>query len=504
MNRRTALPIALVGLLFGCLGDEPPTTGAAPTGCAATAAGGLFVTPDGNARDGCASATTLQAALADPGHRPIVLSEGTFKGPIVADYAISIVGAGSDKTTIEADGDAVIKLTGTGNAKIVGVAISGTAKAGILVQSGGLELVKVLISGLAGDGVHAEGSGAIRIETSVLKDNAGRGLYAKGTGPIAIIDPVYAPIPRQGTDKVGIIDPVYAPGSQIAGNKQGGIAIIDPVYSPKADLPTSGILVQSTLITGNGRYGIGLWSAGVIVQKSAIIGSVAGKDGPWADGIVVAKGATERAGIVVQVGKDSVVLDNARTGILTTGDVQLEVAGDVSANGLGGVWAQGANTSILVQDGAALIGNKAVGVVAAGGAALTMTAARVSQTRLIEVSKGTSMGDGVGIYNGSKGTITNAKLIDNERAAVVVHSAGKNSAGEADVVVDGCEMKGGQYTFVINGAPVPEAAMAAKNDAQSAGSGGTSTGGNGYQDNADLPVQADYCSAYSSGCTSAP
>ena len=108
------------------------------------------------------------------------------------------------------------------------------------------------------------------------------------------------------------------------------------------------------------------------------------------------------------------------------------------------------------------------------------------------------MGDGVGVYNGARATIRNAKLLDNARAAIVVHSAKKNAQGEADVVVEGCEMQGSQHTFVINGAPVPLSATADKNDAESSESKGSSSGGagaknSGYSDNASLPVQTGYC-----------
>jgi len=502
----TGLALALTGCVFGS-SDSGGATTPVPTSCPA-ADSYVYATPDGTGAltiDGveCKKAVSLDVAMTAGKGKLIRLGEGAFTASLTLEAGTSVVGVGADKTSIEApDGQAVIFVSGEGLTSIAALAVKGAAKHGILVQKTALLLDKVAISGMKGDGLHAEGSLKVDVRSTVIADNGGRGIYAKGTGPVAIIDPVYTKDPRQ-LGKVGIIDPVYAPGSRITGNKQGGVAIIDPVYAPKSDEVADGFKIVSTLVRANGRYGVGLWSAGILVQKTAIVGTVAGKDGPWADGILVAKGATARTGILVQLDADALVANNARTGVLTTSDVELKLAADISGNGLGGVWGQGGKTSILVQDEAAMHANKAVGVVGAGGAKLTITGAKITGTKRVVVNNGPEMGDGVGVYDGATAKITKAKLIDNERAAIVVHAAGKNKDGEADVVVDGCEMTGGDYSCVINGAPVPMAAASRQNDAESNQSGG-SKNADGYASNADLPVQTDYCSAYSKDCTATP
>ena len=506
MRRRTAttaIAHLAAALLIGCVPtDDGGTTTVVP-------ADSIHVAPNGTGDGSSATRpTTLTKALEAANGRPIVLAGGTYDAGagILVQKDATILGSGADKTTITCAAAEACLTVENAKVRVEKIALKDGKGHGVVARSGAdVTVSDASISGMKKDGVHAETAKMITLFSSKIIGSAGRGLYAKGTGKIAVIDPVYAPTPRNDGGKVGVIDPVYAPKSEISGNGQGGIAVIDPVYSPKADVAEIAILVQSTLIKGNGRYGLGIWGGSAKVLKSAIVGSkVDDAAGPWADGILVAAGSENaNKAILVQLDIDaqSVVLDNARTGVLVSTKAQVAISADVSNNGLGGTWAMADGTRLSIDEKAAYSSNAMVGVVVSKGADLLMKGTSVKDTKLHTTSTGAKVGDGVGIYDGARATIEDANLVDNARAAIVVHAAKKNASGEADVVVKGCKMTGGQHTFVINGAPVPAAAASKRNSAdgnQSGSSGKT----DGYSSNANLPVQTGYCDGYGeSKCT---
>ena len=515
--KRSTLAWILCTVAAGCeLGGG--SSNVAPDTCRRD--GGTFYVGGAGAGDSSCAPGSIEDALKSGKLTLEVTADVELKGTVELPDGGALQGPKSGKApTIRCPADQdCVRLKGEGT--VARVTLTGGGGHGVVGGTNAVKVIDARIEKMKGDGVHFEGKSAILVQSSAIVGNLGRGIYAKGIGGIAVIDPVYAPKPFSKDSPIGVIDPVYSPKSEISGNGQGGIAVIDPVYAPKSDIAAEPVVITSTLIKDNGRYGIGLWSAPLQLVNSAVVGTVAGKSGPWADGVLVAKGAQAgKVAILVQDG--ALIASNGRTGLLVTHDAAVTVAGQVSSNGLGGIWAHGGGTKVTLPKTALVHGNKAVGVVVTKGADLDVSDAEISKSKLHEVAKGTEMGDGVGVYNGARATLRNAKLLNNERAAIVVHAAKQNSQGEADVVVEGCEMKGGAYSFVINGAPVPLAAAADKNDAESAGqAGGSSSSGsgsssggsgskhNGYADNASLPVQTGYCDGKdpdeSGSCTADP
>lgn len=523
LNWGTTTAFAVCVALVACdLGGE---SGLQPTfGCLSDAATFYVSATADEANPGTGATScdggTLEAALASA-KTTIHLSGDAFtlqKTLVLADG--QTLSGDREKTVVTCPTDAdCVRLQKSGVVR--GVQLKDGGGHGVVGGGTSVSVEDSKITGMKGDGLHAEGPVSILVQKTEISGNAGRGIYAKGIGSLSVIDPVYSPKAFLSDTPIGVIDPVYQPASVIADNGQGGIAVIDPVYSPKSDKFSDAISVTNTMIRGNGRYGIGLWGSALSLSNSVITTTKTTKGGPWADGLLVAKGSktTELAAILVQ--DSSVISGNGRTGILVATSAKVDVAGRVQNNGLGGIWAHGDKTVVTLGKATMIHGNRAVGVVVTQGADLQLDGSTIAASKLHQFAGETSMGDGIGVYNGARATIRNAELLDNERAAIVVHSAKKNGSGEADVVVDGCNMSGSEYTFVINGAPVPAAAAAENNKAESSSdntgtssssSSGSSSGGqaksNGYTSNASLPVQTGYCEGKdpdeSGECTAEP
>ncbi len=530
-DRRLALLFACLSLIGACDPSGADTGGdvcgadayAHTTGdavyvsasCAALSGGG---TANGSLAKPFADLSGAIAA-ATPG-QTILVAAGTYAGPVLLADGVHLIGAGSDRTTVAATGDHVVRITGSASTAVSGVSIQGGATTGISVTMASVIFDDVIVAGMAGNGIDIEGSATVDLKSTALIGNGGVGLVARGTGKVSIIEPTFSPVPTGGTDVIGIIEPTFSPKSHIADNSGGGIAIIEPTFAPKGDdVEEAALVVRSTDIDGNGRFGIGLWSAGARIEKSAIRNTIRGAKGMFADGILVAAAKNAAAAAVpvkITIDAESLLVGQKRTGILVTTATNLTVAGVVAANGQCGIWASGASTVVHVSAGAMLHGNGMVGVAVSKGADLRVDGATIQQTTLFDTGAGGedgAMGDGIGVYDGARATIANTELRDNTRAAIVIQNPAETINGDPDVLIEGTVVVGGKYGVVLNGAPMPESMAAgyergdgdAKSDESDAGANdpGQDAGAGGGTDTApafgapagDLPVETSMCDA---------
>lgn len=455
--------------------------------------------------------TLAEAAAAAEAGDTIALAPGAYVGGVELAGGVKVVGLIDEHVSVSASGEHVLKFTGKGSSEVRGVTVSGAAARGIMVDGSAISLGGVHVKDVGGVGVYVIGADAVDLIGSRITGSAGVGLIVKGSGKVGIIDPTYSPSPRGIDSKVGIIDPTYAPNSVIAGNKGGGVAIIDPTYSPiKSDEVTvAHLLVKATDIDGNGGFGIALYGAGALIERSAIRNTAKGAKGPWADGILITMGATNEVPDL-RIDAGSVVLDNARTGVLVMSAARVALEGDVSGNGFCGAWvgAQGARFDALAK--ATLHRNRMVGITASKGADLRITGATITGTRIhtIDGPDGKiDVADGIGVYDGARATVTNARIEENARAAVVVHAAAtvKDVNGDEvlDVIIEGCTMKANGYGIIVNGAPEPPAYAAANSRDDGDGHKGTGAPAPGQDEDGNLGVQTEFCSGENSdeaGC----
>lgn len=440
----------------------------------------------------------------------LVVDAGTYAEQVAIAGGVSIVGVAKDRVLLTPPGGVGISVTGAGTTLIEGLTVQGAKGFGIRIEKASATLRNVVVTGTVADGADKPGhgialqqTGAVSVQNSSLTANAGTGLIAWGCGPIAIIDPLFAIPPVSGVNagsKIGIIDPLFLPRSEVKGNAAGGIAIIDPLFSPTASAPN--LIVQTTSISANGRYGIAVYGASLSVQTSAISGT---KGSDMADGILVAPGSTAASTApAISVDKGSIVTGNGRSGLLVVGPAQAEIGGEFSLNGRGGVWAQHAAASVHLNADAHLARNKMVGAAASGGASLTIDGATIRETQGFDytpagASVPVSLADGVGIYAGAHGRIAGAQLIDNPRAAVLGRDCAVQNDGTADLLVSGCTISGSKYGVVVHGTA-------------SAMVGGQSPSApeNHYDavdkaaDSADLPADMSVCADGTTACVGAP
>lgn len=458
--------------------------------------------------------TQVQQAVsaAMPGDT-VVVGPGTWEGGVTLPAGVHL--AALTKGTVTLRGGPGLRVDGDGDTTVQGLVVSEARGAGVMIGEGAARLVDVTVEkatkdgALPGHGVVAEGTASLILTRTTLTANAGLGLLAKGTGRVAIIEPIYEPSPRGKDGKFGIIEPIYLPTSRIVGNGLGGVAIIEPIYSPTAP----NLRLESTLVSGNQGFGVGLWGASASVVNSAVVSTRVGPGGPWADGVLFAKGV-DGQDVTVTIDARSVVLDNARTGVAMLARGTLAAAADISGNSLCGVWA-GSSGSVSLSSEAVFGRNVLAGVAVSDGASLEMTGATVRGTVAADIgARGddAQAGDGIGVFDGARATITNVNLVGNARAGVLVHQAATKDDGTPDVTITGSTVTGGKYAVVVNGTPAPSFAANNKyqrdaeegtDSGQSSGGGGTAQPGSSAPDdldNADVPVKTSICDA-GQGCT---
>lgn len=451
----------------------------------------------------------------------VVVAAGTYQESLSVTAGISVVGSGSGSVRLQPQGKAGILVTGTGATRLEGLTVAGASGFGIGVQTAAVTMQGVRVektqasASKPGHGIEAQGAASLALQGCQVVGSAGVGVVAAGSGPVSIIDPLFFKDPQANAkDVVGIIDPLFTPQSRIDGNQGGGIAIIDPLFV-KADAVVPPLTLARTDVVGNGKYGVALFGAGATVQHSAIRATKAAAgpssaSGPAAkaaaDGLVVAP-ATQGAGqrVDVQIDEATVVTGHARAGVLVTAEADVQIAGEVSLCGRGGVWAQHAKAVLKVVAGAHLAQNAMVGVAVTAGATLQMDGARVTDTKplaLVPSGGGASveLADGVGVFGQARGTIKGAILVGNPRAGIIGRDCAANSSGMPDLLVEGTSITGSKYGVVINGSYGANAAASAAPE----------SGGNDYQDVAsktasdDLPVQDTPCEGNGTDCAPQP
>lgn len=454
----------------------------------------------------------IAAALssAQPGDT-VVLGEANFSGNVTIPAGVNMVAMTAGTAVIKGS----VAVLGGDDVTLRGFVIERPAGPGLTATGGRLRVEELSIrdaqsdGGQTGHGIAVQGVDQLVVTRTEITGCQGVGVLARGTGRVSIIEPIYLPSPRNAAGKFGIIEPIYQPRSRIAGNEMGGIAIIEPIYSP-AGKPN--LTLESTQVADNGGFGVGLWGASARVINSAIHTTRVTSKGAWADGIMLAKGLESGDAVAVQIDARSVIANNARTGVAMLAKASLQVAGDISNNALCGVWA-GAASLVNVTGDASFGGNVLVGVAVANGADLQLDGATIrgTQAQTLETDgDDRDAGDGIGVFDGARATIRNARLQNNARAGVLVHKAKQLEDGAPDVQISGSLVTGGKYAVVVNGSPAPsfktsnryEAESADERDRGSAGSNTNTSTQSSPDDkvNANMAVKTEICDE-STSCT---
>ena len=504
--RTVLLACAILALAIRCVPETTPASDTWP----AVSGTALYVSAGSgsDAGDGTKQHPYLHisvaVAKASTG-TTIALDDGIYVESVVLPAGVSLVGGGSGRAGLQPNGGIGIRVTGTGTSRIDGLTVLNAKGFGIRIETASATLHDVTVDGTVADGTDKPGhgvalqqSGPVTIDSCTINGSAGTGIIAWGSGAVSIIDPLFTVSPVSTVNignKIGIIDPLFLPRSNITNNAAGGVAIIDPLFGPA----TSSLTVSHSNISANGRYGVAVYGGSLSVQSSAISGTTGSA---MADGIVIAGGAVQAPSPPsVSIDKSSMVTGNGRTGLLVVGPASVEVAGEFSLNGRGGVWAEHALASVHLNADAHVARNKMVGVAVSGGASLAVDGATIRETQGFDFTpSGTSvpvsLADGIGVYTGSHGRISGAQIIDNPRAAVLGRDCAITTGGMADLLVSGCTISGSKYGVVVHGAT---SAMAAGGQDPAAPANNYDAVGKAADDS-DLPAETSICSDATTPC----
>lgn len=471
--------------------------------------------------DGTASRPFPATALTVKAGQTLVLLPGDYAVPVTLPGGAHLLVPEPKLTIVRA----TVKVEGKGASSVQGLRSTGAAGAGVQIRSADVTLKDVRIVDVvakagagAGHGVEVRDGGSLAASSLAVIGSAGVGVLAKGAGAISIVEPIFDVDPRGDDGKIGIVEPIFAPSTQIAGNEGGGIAIVEPIFFPKSDSAADGgLTLTGAWVRDNAGFAVALYGASATLSRVALTGTVRGAKGKWADGVLLAPGAKGAPIPTLRIDERCVISDNVRGGVVALTEAKVEVAADVSGNGYAGLWIGAKGAKLDVGPKARLFRNHLVAVCVAEGAELLLQGAELGETRPLSVDGGDDVGDGIGVFSGARATIKGARIVDNTRAAVLVHAAATLSDGTPDVSIDGTTFVGGKYAVVVNGAPAPD--FASKNSyepSMSEGSGTSSGGADGGaasgdasqpkdavgapsgdtpddRDNAALPVETEYC-----------
>lgn len=506
---RIALGLGLA-LLTGPSCDSPESSAATCPPTFASASGpAVYVSAVCGADSGDGTQAqplrTLSAGVARAKAGTTVLAAaGTYSESVALPGGVSLAGFGKVRIVPFGNG---ISVSGPGQTTISGVTVSGAKGTGIAVTGTVIRLENVRVeatvagAGGSGSGVAISAAAKVEIVASQLVGNAKYGVEVSGSGPTSIIDPLFHVDPRGLAGNVAIIDPLFLPHSEATGNGQGGVAIIDPLFAPAPDTTQPDLLLTATRIADNGRFGVVLQGASAVVQRSAIA-MTHKTDSEVADGLSVQPGKDAARAVSVTVDKASILLGNARAGVMVGAAGDIAIDGEISHSGKGGIWAHGSQTTVRLGANAVLFGNTMIGVAVSEGAHLECNGARIAKAAPRKVSSGgksDEMADGIGIYSNAHGSIVGSKLDDNPRAAVIASNCGVDAYGQPDVQVKDTAISGSKFQVVVQ-CPAAMAAVGGPKDATPPSAGGTDANGS------DLVLQTSVCDegAAEDTCTAAP
>ncbi len=450
----------------------------------------LYVSQECGAKDGDGSKARpfLELAGATAAAKPgttVLVAAGTYAESVTLPAGVSMKGVARNQVTIgppaQAAGKAAVGIEiveQPGEVTVTAVTISGATSLGVHITKANVKLSDVAVKATSatitasgsflpdGHGIWATEAQRLTLESCAITGNAGTGVGTKGVDAVVVTDPNYKQVPRRGPGgNTSIIDPHFAPASVIADNKGGGIAIIDPHFMPGGSQGGGhALMLIATNVSGNTGFGVAVYGAGVAVVCSAIHGTKAAIGSDYADGLLVAPAVAAAAATLhpdVSVDKDSTVANNGRAGVLVAAGSEVALAGEFSANGMGGIWAQGKETTVRVAATSRLSGNSMLGVAATGGARLLVDGATIEDTKaaLFAPSGGgkpTEVGDGVTVFGRSRAQITNAIISNNFRAGVLVNDLGVKAIGGkaeftgSEVTITKSHFEGGSYGIAIN------------------------------------------------------
>lgn len=465
---RAATMLALI-LACACSGENE---GSGPEGCCEASCypaspqtvETLYVNPE------CAS-KSLDGSLRKPFHSvvdaliaadhgaAILVAAGDYveASPIVIKKDVSLLGMGGfepdtgvyiDRTYLVVEDVATLSVHGTSGVVVSGMTIEGSTIAGIDVHgAAGLTLTHNHVTStvatadeLFGHGIVVSDSNGVTIEENLIEGSAQIGVLVDESG-------------------------VVLRGNHLTGNRQGIRVDDSPVVPAAADSAgVAPIEISDNAVISNFTAGINIVGSVAVVAGNRVEDTRPHSDDPdqVADGIVIWRSAEAGApetrvwlgGTTKNDAQGNHVLGSHRCGVLISdgASVELMVGNQVSDNLFGGVWIQ--NGSAVKAMVANTIGRNAMaGVGLTAGAEAVIGSDNLDDFNLIfetapieTIVNGETLtiGDGVGVFLGSKVTVQHNKILDNHRGGILLDDPDSTA-----VYVGNNRIDGGEYDIVV-------------------------------------------------------
>ena len=389
----------------------------------------------------------------------ILVAEGEYAeaAPIVIKKNVSLLGMGSfdpdsgaytDRSFLVVTDVATLSVHGTEGVVVSGMTIDGSAVAGVDVH-GAVDLVlsdnhiassQVDPGGVFGHGIVVSGSSGVTIEENLVEDCAQIGI---------LVDKSDVALRR----------------NRLTGNRQG-IRIDDSPVVPagKDPMTVSPIEITGNAVVSNFTAGINVVGSVVVIADNTVEDTQPYHGDPdlVADGIVVWQAAEAGApqtrvwlgGTSKADAAGNHVSGSHRCGVLISdgAEVELMAGNQVTDNLFGGVWIQnGSKVKAMVAN---TIGRNAlagIGLTTGSEAVVGSSSAEdfnlIFETAAVETIIGGEsrlVGDGVGIFQGSRATVQHNKILDNHRGGIVL-----DDPDHAAIYIGSNRVDGGEYGIVI-------------------------------------------------------
>ncbi len=465
---------------------------------------------------------TLAAALkARPKGGTFALAPGIYGESVNAPVSATFVGISSAEVVIQPPaGQVGIASRGRGNQLTLrGIQVRGATTWGVCAAGGSVALLDSEVTATTVSASHQFAGGAgvfvsacagpgdacsdpslafadcdpndvadVRLDVtrSVVGGNRRAGIQTVGVRVLRIEDPaagVARPLAWQAANAEQPPDvaiPVFKPAARVEGNGTWGVLIVWPSWLQAAiaagKLPAACTAALSgVLVADNHGAGVQVEAGDVqgevridnsrLVGTTAIAANLRGSpsDADTGHGLVLTdQTSVTHAGLLqVRVGADTLLADNARTGLLAQMEhgspLTVDIAADILGCGFGAVWSIGKNSDVRLGANARLLGNTRLGAAAAAGGLLTVSATtRIHSTQLGVIATVTAepaqVGDGVGLFQGGRVVLLGGDFRDNARAHVVVD---KPQNQGALIISAPVHVRGGQFAIAVNKAGKP-------------------------------------------------
>lgn len=455
---------AAIGLaLGGCADGEEPFAACAKVSWPAVTTKAHYVSAACGQTGGSGSTarpwnTIGAAAQRAKAGESIAVAAGTYTESVQLPAGVTLVGVATDQVVIQPKSGLGFLVQGGGATTLAQLTVKGATGAAISVSGGAVALHRVRATGTrqlneaGGSGLQVLDAPTVLVQDSVLDGNDGAGVLAQNCGAVLVIGT--NGVKPRGATNADVVDDAFAPTSRIEGNKSTGIAVLTTMTAPATG--KASLTLVGTDVRGNYATGVMLRGVHAVIVRSALRETAVPEKGDWGDGLaVVPPIAGTTAQSFVDIDAESMLANNARSGMLLIGDAHATVSGGVCCNGSVGLAVQNGAVAALTQS-ARIAKNKALNVLINSSGQLFAKGATIAESlaaKWAEPRRGMVSWAADGILVSSQGRVSldGVQFVDNPRVALLLKGCAAKADGSPDVSITNCTFQNSKYGVALVG-----------------------------------------------------